>query len=190
MCYHLGNFINKGINMSYYTKVITLIILIHTSLFANNFRGIKTFEASFIQTIENPSGNKVNYNGILYIKEPNKIKWEYKTPIEKIVYINKNLVTIIEPELEQAITTKIDQEINILNLLKNAKKITDYEYQSKFNNITYTLSIENNKLQQIKYQDEIENNVIIRFTDVKQDHMINSEIFLFTIPYDYDIIKK
>ena len=190
MCYHLKNFINKGAFMSYSTQVITLIILIHSSLFANNFKDVKSFEASFVQTIKNPSGNKVNYNGILYIKEPNKIKWEYKTPIEKIVYINKDSVTIIEPELEQAIVTKIDQEINILNLLKKAKKITTNEYQSEFNNITYTLNIENGNLQQIKYQDEIENDVTITFTNIKQNHIINSEIFLFTIPYDYDVIKK
>ena len=176
--------------MSYSTKVVTLIIFIHTILFANNFKEIKTFEASFTQTIQNPSGNKVNYNGILYIKEPNKIKWEYKTPIEKIVHINKNSVTIIEAELEQAIVTKIDKEINILNLLKKAKKITTNEYQSEFNNITYTLNIENGNLQQIKYQDEIENDVTITFTNIKQNHIINSEIFLFTIPYDYDVIKK
>jgi len=176
--------------MSYFKSIIIFLFITHTTLFSSDLQDVKTFEASFIQTIINPSGNEVKYTGLLHIQEPDKIKWQYQDPIEKFVYVKKNSVTIIEPELEQAIITKIDQEINILNLLKNAKKISTNNYLSLFNNVEYSLTLENKKLNKIAYQDEIENNVIITFTNVQQNHKINKDIFLFTIPFEFDIIKK
>lgn len=176
--------------MFHFKNFIVFLLISNTVLFSNDFLNVKTFEASFTQTIINPSGNEVKYNGLLHIQEPDKIKWQYKDPIEKFVYVKKNSVTIIEPELEQAIITRIDQEINILNLLKNAKKISTNHYVSLFNNVEYSLTLENKKLKKIAYQDEIENNVIITFTNVQQNHKINKDIFLFTIPFEFDIIKK
>ena len=151
---------------------------------------MKSFEASFIQTITNPSGNIVKYSGLIYIQETNKIKWQYQDPIEKLVFIDKNLVTIIEPELEQAIITKIDQEINILNLLKDANKISKNNYVSQYNSIKYSLKLIAGKLTQISYQDELENNIVISFKNIKQNHQIPAKIFKFSIPLDFDIIKK
>jgi len=173
-----------------YLKILLFIFILKTNILANELVKIKSFEASFTQTITNPSGNKVFYNGLLHIKEPNRIKWEYTTPIEKFVYIKKHTVTILEPELEQAIITKLENEINILSLLNNAKKISQTKYISNFNNINYTLTMNNNKLQDISYKDEIENDVIITFTNVQQNHKIDSKIFKFFIPLEFDIIKK
>lgn len=174
----------------YFIKTILFLYLTTFSLYANNFGNIKTFEAEFTQTIQNPSGTKVHYDGVLHIKEPNTIRWQYKKPIEKFVYIKKYTITIIEPELEQAIITKLDKEINILALLKTAKKISTNIYLSKFNNVDYTIELTNNLLKRISYKDELENNVIIDFKKVQQNHLIEDKIFKFRIPYDYDVIKK
>tara|TARA_B110000046_G_C12989328_1_gene397122 strand:+ start:366 stop:878 length:513 start_codon:yes stop_codon:yes gene_type:complete len=165
----------------------SIIIL---SLCANDFKDIQTFEANFTQTITNPSRNKVSYSGILHIQEPNFIRWEYIKPIKKFVYIKKYTIVIIEPELEQAIVTKIDKEINILNLLKTSQKISDEMYISTFNNTKYTLTINNKLLKKISYKDELENSINIYFKNIKQNHTIHKNIFKFYIPVDYDIIKK
>jgi len=170
--------------------LIIFLLIVHTSLLSNDFQKIKTFEASFKQSITNPSGKKVSYTGTLHIQEPNKIKWQYKNPIEKLVYIKKYTVTIIEPELEQAIITKIDKEINILNLLKNAIKTSDNTYTSNFNNTEYILQLKDQKLTQISYKDEIDNDVVISFKNVLQNHKIDSKTFKFFIPYEFDIIKQ
>ena len=85
---------------------------------------------------------------------------------------------------------ELDKEINILNLLKNAKKISIDTFISDFNNVSYSLIIQNNKLKQISYKDEIENDVVILFTNVKQNHTINQKVFKYFIPFDFDIIKK
>jgi len=176
--------------MSKIKNIIVFLFISHIALLASDFKNLKTFEASFVQTITNSSGNEAKYKGSIYIKEPNKIKWQYKDPIKKSVYMKKYTVTIIEPELEQVIITKLDKEINILNLLKNSKKISNNIYTSDFNNIQYRLTLKNKKLQQISYQDELENNVVISFKNVKQNQKINNKIFKFTIPLEFDVIKK
>jgi len=176
--------------MKYLNKLIVGLIVTTTFLFANDFKDLKTFEASFTQKITNPSGNEVSYNGLIFIKEPNKIKWQYNDPIEKFVYIKKYTVTIIEPELEQIIVTNLNKEINIINLLKNAQEISKNKYKSNFNNIDYVLTLENNQLQNISYKDELENEVIISFFDVKQDEKIDDAVFKFMIPDYYDVIRK
>ncbi|PIF04843.1 MAG: cell envelope biogenesis protein LolA [Arcobacter sp.] len=175
--------------MKYFKNILIFLLLLNT-LYASEFDKITTFEATFTQTITNSSGNIVIYKGTLHIKKPNKIKWQYKTPIEKFVYIKRYTVTIIEPELEQAIITKLDKEINIFKLLKNAKKIAGNTYLSNFNNINYTLVFKNNKLHKIIYKDEIENDIVLLFTNVLQNHKIDEKIFKFFIPLEFDIIKK
>lgn len=181
---------NKGSNMTYFKNIIIFLFILNTTLIANDFKNLKTFEASFTQTITNSSGNEVKYEGLLYIQEPDKIKWIYQNPIEKFVYIKKNRVTIIEPELEQAIVTQLDKEINILNLLKNSQKISGNLFLSHFNNIDYSLTLENKKLKQISYKDELENDVLISFEKIQQNHKIDQKIFNFLIPLEFDIIKK
>jgi len=176
--------------MKYFKTIIVCLLLINTAVFANDFKNLKTFEAKFTQNITNPSGNKVSYNGLIFIKEPNKIKWQYNDPIEKFVYIKKYTVTIIEPELEQIIVTNLNKEINIINLLKTAEKISQNELRSNFNNVDYFLTLENQKLQKISYKDEIENDVVISFFDVKQDKEIDEKVFKFIIPDYYDVIQK
>jgi len=181
---------NRRKKMKYFNKILVGLISTATFVFANDFRDLKTFEATFTQKITNSSGNEVTYNGLIFIKEPNKIKWQYNDPIEKFVYIKKYTVTIIEPELEQIIVTNLKKEINIINLLKNAQEISKNEFRSNFNNIDYFLTLENDQLQKISYKDEIENDVVILFFDVKQGEKIDDEVFKFTIPDYYDVIKK
>lgn len=160
------------------------------TLHAQNLQELKTFQSDFKQTIINPSNNEAIYTGTLNIKEPHFIKWHYKTPIEKLVYVKKYTVTIIEPELEQAIITRLNKEINILTLLKTAKKINNNRYESNYNNVKYTLLFKNNLLDTISYKDELENKVDITFSNAKQNQPLSKKIFKFQIPQEYDIIRK
>ena len=57
-------------------KALTIIFLLVATLFSKS--DIKTYQASFLQTITNPSGKVINYKGLLYIKQPNKMLWKYK----------------------------------------------------------------------------------------------------------------
>ncbi len=157
---------------------------------ASDLKDIKSFQSSFTQSIVNNSGKEILYNGTIYIKEPAKVLWNYNDPIIKNVYILENKVTIIEPDLEQAIVSTLKEEINILDLLKNAVKISSYKYEASIYDKTYLLTIRNGILTQINYTDEIENKVTISFKNILQNRDMSDDIFDFRIPNDYDIIRK
>lgn len=171
-------------------KLLIVLFFSLTLTFANNLKDINSFEASFKQSIINSSNKEILYTGKIYIKKPLKIVWQYSEPIEKFVYILNANVTIIEPDLEQVIISKLDKEFNILELLNNATKISDSQYLATFNNTQYKLVIVNNQLQQINYKDSIDNDIFINFYNINQNKPIDDKIFTFTIPHQYDIIRK
>jgi outer membrane lipoprotein carrier protein len=157
-------------------KVLIIILLTFYQLFAQ----IKTYQASFIQTVTNPSGKVINYEGSIYIKQPNKMLWKYKTPVEKYVYMDDLKIIIDEPELEQAIYTQLTDEINVISFLNNPKLIDD----------KYKVTFETKKLKSIEYNDEMENKIKILFKNIKINDNIADQLFQFIAPLDYDIIKK
>lgn len=171
-------------------KLLILSFFFTTMLFANNLQKINSFEATFKQSIINHSGKKIVYTGKIYMKKPLQLVWKYNDPIEKFVYIKKNKVTIIEPDLEQAIISKLDKGFNILELFKNSKRISPSQYISIFNDIKYKLTIIDNKLQQIAYKDNLDNSIFISFSHIHQNKPIMDKIFEFQIPQEYDIMRK
>ncbi|MEA3512781.1 MAG: LolA-like outer membrane lipoprotein chaperone [Campylobacterota bacterium] len=176
--------------MKFFRLLIFLILISSNITLANSFKNTNSFQAIFKQSIVNNSGNEVVYKGTIKIKRPNSMLWLYKDPIEKYVYILKQNVTIIEPELEQAIVTKLENELNIIQLLNEAKKIKNNLYKSELFNKEYFLTIKENKLTKIEYKDELENNVTISFTNILINKIINDKQFKFIIPSGFDIIKK
>jgi len=171
-------------------KSLILSFFFATILFANNLQNITSFQASFKQSIINSSNKEILYTGKIYIKKPLQIVWQYNEPTKKFVYIKNNNVTIIEPELEQVIISKLDKEFNILELLNTSTKISSSEYLATFNNTQYTLTVINDILQSISYKDNIDNNILISFSKIDQNKPILDNIFEFKIPTDYDIIRK
>jgi outer membrane lipoprotein carrier protein len=171
MCVIIGYY-TKGLIM----KVLTLTLLTICHLFAQ----IETYQADFVQVVTSPSNKIIKYNGMIYIKQPNKMLWNYTTPILKYVYMNNLNIIIDEPELEQAIYTKLTNEINLLDFLNNPDLVDD----------KYTLKFQDNKLISISYNDELENNINISFKNIRVNTNISDQLFQFIAPLDYDIIKK
>lgn len=166
------------------------MLFVGSNLFANEFEDIKTFEAHFEQSIVNSSDKKISYSGKVFIKDSSKILWKYETPIVKNVYIIKDFAIIDEPELEQAIFTSLNKEINILKLIKNAKKISDGVFTTNMYEVEYTINIKDKEIKSITYKDELENKVTISFTHIKQNQSIDDVLFKFKAPKGYDIIRK
>ena len=82
-----------------------------------------------------------------FYKSSGQILWKYKTPVVKNVYIENNMAIVDEPELEQAIFTTLENEINILKLLKEAKKIDNNNYVSTIDGTKYQISMSSNKIK-------------------------------------------
>lgn len=172
-------------------RFLIVTVLFFSSLSAlEDIKDLKSFNANFSQIITSPTNTKIIYDGEVFIKNDGKILWKYKTPVIKNVYVFKDYAIVDEPELEQAIYTSLENEINIIKLLNDAKKINDKEYISKIDGINYEIDILNGKISQIKYSDKLDNKVSINFTSVVQNELIDDKLFKFTVPDNYDIIKK
>ncbi len=174
----------------FYKLIFSTMFFLSISADANVFSNIKSFQASFEQTITNTSKTAIKYEGEIYIKDNTKILWKYKAPVIKNVYIIENVAIIDEPELEQAIYTSLDKEINLFNILQKAKRITDNTYEASLNNINYTITLAKESISSIAYKDELENQVLITFNKVIQNQSIDAELFKFLPPVSYDIIRK
>ena len=176
----------------FYKLVISFMLFCVSSMASNDIRDLDSFKASFVQVITSNSQNKIEYKGEVFIKKSGKILWKYKTPVVKNVYINNDFAIVDEPELEQAIYTQLESEINIIKLLNGSKKVNENSYTTNIDDVDYLIktSKDDNKISYIKYKDKLENDVEIKFTNVAQNGEIQDEIFKFVVPSNYDVIRK
>ena len=174
----------------FYRFLLCLIFCSIYSFAASDIKNLDSFKANFTQNITSSSKNVIEYVGEVYIKKSGKILWKYKTPIVKNVYINNNVAIVDEPELEQAIFTQLESEINIIKLLNNSKKVDNSTYKTNIEDVDYTIKVTGDRIDEIIYKDKLENNVQIKFSNVSQNGEISDEIFKFTVPTSYDVIRK
>jgi len=174
-------------------KMIFTIIVFFIAINANaDIKNLKSFEASFTQSIKSVNNKVIEYKGKVFIKNTGKILWKYESPIEKNVYIINDFAIIDEPELEQAIYTQLQSEINIIKLLETSKKINNNDFIANIDGLDYLIetSENTNKIEEIKYKDKLDNNVEIKFENQVINKEISEDIFKFTAPSHYDIIRK
>lgn len=174
-------------------KMIFTIIVFFIAINANaDIKKLESFEADFTQSIKSINNKLIEYKGKVFIKNTGKILWKYQSPIEKNVYILNDFAIVDEPELEQAIYTKLQSEINIIKLLQTAKKINENNFIAKIDDIDYLIktSKNTNEIEMIKYKDKLDNNVEIKFVNQVTNKNISDDIFNFTAPEHYDIIRK
>ena len=174
----------------FYKLIFTLFIFSSFSFSSNDIQNLKSFQSKFTQTITSSSSDIITYQGEVFIKNSGQILWKYKTPVVKNVYIENNMAIVDEPELEQAIFTTLENEINILKLLKEAKKIDNNNYVSTIDGTKYQISMSSNKIKKITYKDTLDNSVEIIFSNSIQDEPIDDNIFVFVAPSNYDLIRK
>lgn len=172
-------------------KFLVFFILFLSNVFATSeLENLKSFEANFLQSVTNEANKTIEYKGKVFIKNSSKVLWKYETPIIKNVYVLDNIVIVDEPELEQAIYTTLENSIDIVKLLKDAKKVQDNKYEAELYDTKYTIILKNDKIESLSYVDQLENKILIKFYESKQNIEISDEIFNFFPPSHYDIIKK
>ncbi len=148
-----------------------------------------TFEASFVQTIKNKSGKKIEYSGRLIAKKPSQALWEYQKPIKKSVFVKDETVIVYEPELSQAKYLKKKSQISLESILKNAKPEGGDEYSAKSGDITYKFKVSNNMIERLTYKDSLDNDTEIVFKDRRKNTAVSDKVFDFKPGADIDIIK-
>ncbi len=151
---------------------------------------INYFEANFTQSIVDDQNKTIVYQGHVKAAKPQYALWEYKSPVEKKVYILPHKVIVVEPELEQAIIKKISGNFDFFSLIKHAKEIDKDHYLAHFKDKSYYINLTNSTLSSISYKDEFDNSVTINFTKVDEKKKIERKDFVPNIPEDYDLIKE
>ncbi|MGB6019631.1 MAG: LolA-like outer membrane lipoprotein chaperone [Sulfurimonadaceae bacterium] len=169
-------------------RIIFVALFILSPLFAISEK-TDTMKAEFIQTITDDKNSTITYKGSMLAKRPNMAMWHYKEPIEKTVFITAANVTIIEPELEQAIIKQLGNSIDILAILASAKRDSKNSYIAFYNNKEYHIAIQGDMIKAISYTDAFDNVVKIVFTAQQINKTINDSRFEADIPADFDIIK-
>ncbi len=169
-------------------KHIILYLLLSTFLLAS-LENINSFEADFIQNVVDDKGKILTYKGHIRASKPQYALWNYIQPVTKDIYINSHSVTLIEPEIEQAIIRKIELNFNFFKMVKKAKKIGKNSYIASFQNSDFKIVINENLIQSISYRDEFDNSVEILFEKQKQNIKMDETIFTPYIPLNFDIIR-
>jgi len=176
----------------FYKILLSLICFFAFSIASVDIKQLDTFQGQFNQIITSSTGKNIEYKGDVFIKKSGKILWKYKTPIEKNVFVLNDYAIIDEPELEQAIYTQLQSEINIIKLIQNAKELGQNKYIASLDGVDYIIEVssQTKKIKNIVYTDKLENSVVINFTNTLENKEIDDSIFKFTAPDYYDIIRK
>lgn len=170
-------------------QYIFLLTLLFSISYSDVF-SMTSFEADFTQTVLNEKGGKLKYTGNIKAIKPHYALWRYTRPSLKLIYVNKNKVTIVEPELEQAIIKRLQSGIDFFNIIKNAKKVDKDTYTTNFQSVKYTIYTKNSNLKSIKYKDQLDNTILIDFTKLITNKGIALSDFEPKIPLEYDIIEE
>jgi outer membrane lipoprotein carrier protein len=170
-------------------KKILISTLLSIACYAD-LQSISSIEADFSQTIVDDHNKTLVYKGHLFASKPQYALWQYTQPVKKEIYLYNDRVTIIEPELEQAIIKHLQNQLNFFTLIKQAKQIDKHHYVTFMKDKKIFITLNKDKIESIHYKDEFENDVTLIFTNEIINKAIPQNIFEAKIPIDFDIITE
>ena len=169
-------------------KKILAFLLFCASAFGVTLNFV-TLQSDFVQTITSEN-ETVDYFGKFYAKSNNRAYWIYERPTPKKIYFDKNRVVVIEDGLEQAIISKFEKAPNLIDVVRNAIKITDTLYKAKYDGVEYLITVKNYIPTRIDYEDKLGNKIKITLSNTKKDFKISDDLLTPVIPSYYDIINQ
>ncbi len=170
-------------------KQLLLSMLLAIVVYANE-TDLYSFRADFNQSIQDEHNKTIHYYGTVITKRPNFALWHYIRPIEKKLYVYHNVLTIIEPDMEQAIVKRVTDNIDIFSIINHAKTIDANHSEAHYNDQKFLLTFQqDHQLSSISYRDELDNRVRINFSKQQYNVDLNTTLFNAIIPEGFDIIK-
>lgn len=151
---------------------------------------LQSIEADFEQRIENEDGMDMFYRGKILGKAPNKVKWDYQSPLKKEVYMNNNEVMIYEPSLEQVSHSTLKTKSDFISIVKSAKKQPDGSYRTNVEGVEYTLYVDkNDKPERISFIDSMGAKSVIKLSNVKLNGAMSDKVFEFSVPKGVEVVE-
>ena len=149
------------------------------------------FQADFLQKITNPKGKVISYEGSVHFSERNNLKWVYLKPTQKEVCTDGKELIVVDHDLEQVSYYLIDKGLDLMSVLKHAKKYKEDIYLANYQNRRYTIQIDKQgMIQSVAYFDDLDNKVQIVFQKMHygKGKLESSQIHC-KVPKSYDVIR-
>lgn len=169
-------------------KILVFLAFIFKILSANDLE-FSTLESDFTQVVTSKD-KSIIYSGHFIADSNFSAFWEYKTPNLKLVYFSKSNITILEPDLEQAVISNLSDAPDISALLAKAKQVDKNAFEASFDDIKYLIFTRNSLPAQISYTDKLGNAVKINLTNTRKNKAINKKLLEPKIPKNYDIVTN
>jgi outer membrane lipoprotein carrier protein len=151
---------------------------------------VRTLSADFTQTITDDTNKTITYEGHVDAMRPDKALWAYRSPVEKKVFVIGKRVTIVEPELEQAIKKTFRDEIDLFKILEHAKKLDAETYLATHGSQQFLVKIKDDIPMAISYKDAFDNTIRIRFSKQKINRNLSEKLFEPIIPAEFDVLSE
>jgi outer membrane lipoprotein carrier protein len=173
-------------------KKIFLLSIIPFFLFSGDIVLPKSFRANFTQEITNPQKQKIVYLGKILYTSPSNIKWSYLSPTKKDVCSDTQEILIVDHDLEQVSAYLLDDGLDLIGLVKEAKPVRPTVYNAKYKENIYTLQVnQKGELSRVAYKDGLDNSVLIIFDNMRSsDKIINPQDMFCSYPSSYDIMEE
>ncbi len=171
-------------------KFFFTLFLLLSSLCSAQLEAFKTLQSDFVQNVTNEQNKTISYSGSFYATQAKKALWVYLKPVAKKIYFNDKRVIIVEPELEQAIITTLENTPNIAMLIREAKEVGVNTYSTTFMGTTYTITASSKGIDKVSYKDKLDNSVEILFSNQSTNSFLDDVLFQADIPKGYDIINQ
>ncbi|MDR1460893.1 MAG: LolA-like outer membrane lipoprotein chaperone [Campylobacteraceae bacterium] len=174
-------------------RILSIFIIFFGFLYAQD--DIKSISSDFVQIITSSEGDSLKYEGnfqALNDGKDNFALWIYEKPIEKKIYFTNSRVVMIEPDLEQAVITSIEEMPDISSILGkalNANKQTNKDVNVTVLNTTYNIYFEKSVPTKISYMDNLDNKIDILLENTNLNINIYKLTFQVEIPEGFDVVQ-
>lgn len=169
-----------------------IVLLLFSVLFLfGKIADITSFSADFTQSVKSIEQKEILYKGKIYLKSPNLALWNYETPVKKQIYIRGEEIVTYEPLLDQAIFSRLERNLDFLEILKNAKEIGKNSYRSDIDGTIFNIKSNDKGIPLvIEYEDKLQNKITIALENAKPDTDIDNSIFMPDLPEHTDILRE
>ncbi|MFQ5899449.1 MAG: outer membrane lipoprotein carrier protein LolA [Candidatus Methylomirabilia bacterium] len=175
----------------------------------STYAGIVSLRAEFTQGAFNRSlGQTIEAEGVVYIKKPGKMRWEYRTPTPQQIVSDGDSLWVYTPELNQVNVGDAPQAlagpagsflaglgrlreeftVRFLNPLKTDRAgnpVLDLTPRAPTPMLTrLILSVDPKEflVRKAVLYDQFDNTVTMRFTEVEVNPELSDQLFIFTPP--------
>ncbi len=173
------------------------------------FSGLETFEAEFVQTVVDSSGEQVqDSRGHVWIQRPGRFRWDYQTPYRQLIVADGERLWTYDEDLEQATVKQLDAALSSTPamLLSGYRPLAEVMvWEPDEDNDAYAwfrlkpraddaavenvrIAFDGKQLAVIEVVDGFGNHTRILFSAMRRNRTLDSDLFKLQLPPGTDII--